>query len=187
MSVDRYMNDYCGSVGKADNGEFVLYSDYETLKAEHDALREELKLLETPPHDPRFPELDKAHLIKISIKQNLELASLREELRKAIPAAITGQTFLPVITDEIISNLGDTELIEIIDGKPQWTQIAVDFCCVIPYASPVPAQKEGRIAIADVIEKLKAWEDADDGLLTAEQTLKLLKEDYKSILKGKSK
>ena len=52
----------------------------------------------------------------------------------------TGHVYLPEITPEMWEMLGDTDVMDWIDG-PQWTQIAVDFASVLPVKMPEkPAQ-----------------------------------------------
>lgn len=53
------------------------------LEAEIDQLRGVLAAIDVPPHDPKFPELDKDHLIKICIMQNIELGELRQRIADA--------------------------------------------------------------------------------------------------------
>lgn len=40
---------------------------------------------------------------------------------------------LPVVTDEIWEELNETCLLTWKDGKPHWTQTAVDFICCLPH------------------------------------------------------
>jgi hypothetical protein len=156
--VKRFTHGECSGhyyMEEIDSGEYVLHSDYEELQqelllqkeynqalsevsSERDALREELKPLETPPHDPRFPELDKAHLIKICIKQNIELESLREDWRKAMeqdPDCLIGTN---IYGDKFRLDVGISD-----DSMKSAKAYPV-------YASPVPAQKESQ-------PKLTVW------------------------------
>lgn len=114
--------------------------DLVSVKAERDALRHIVDAIDMPPHDPRFPELDKQHLIKICIKQNLELASLREELRKAREQE-------PVAYLHTIHMEFDQKTERLTNSKePAFGRPGVNYSeeyavtCEPLYASPVPAQ-----------------------------------------------
>ena len=83
---------------------------------------------------PKHPEYVKGY------EAAMDAVSKAQEQAVQPSEVPTGHVYLPEITPEMWEMLGDTDVMDWIDG-PQWTQIAVDFASVLPVKMPEkPAQ-----------------------------------------------
>ena len=109
---------------------------------------------------PKHPEYVKGY------EAAMDAVSKAQEQAVQPSEVPTGHVYLPEITPEMWEMLGDTDVMDWIDG-PQWTQIAVDFASVLPVKMPEKPAQAVAVPIP-TSERLPTVGDGDPhGLLLA--------------------